>query len=180
MTNDTYLEKEIKILNIDVTMVTSTLEKLGATKVFDGKRIRTTFNSATNLLSNGIELRVTEEDEIKLSLDEKTSSGEISSIKLKISRAKEMEDLLAKLGIYPISKVESQRISYELDNVDFDIDQFPSIPPFMEIDLEHFRGDVKELLEKLNLKQNEIFIGSTIELFRKYNKDYVNLFAISY
>lgn len=163
-----YLEKEIKILNINVANIKRKLEEQGAKKVFDGKRIRTSFdNSEKNLINKGIEIRITEEGETKLSLDDKTASEGKISIKLKISRATEMEDFLARLDIKPVSRVESHRISYELDNIDFDIDIFPEIPPFLEIDLENFSGNVEELLKELNLENSEVFTSSTTEFFQE-------------
>jgi adenylate cyclase class IV len=130
------------------------------------------------LIRNGIEIRITEEGETKLSLDE-NKNGERTSIKLKISRTHEMEDFLAKLNIKPISKIYSYRISYEFDGIDFDIDQFPEIPAFVEIDLGDSTISIDSLLKHLSLENNEVFEGSTIKLYEKYNKDYLSLFSLS-
>jgi len=174
-----YADKEIKVLDVDVKNLCAKLENLGATKVFDGARVRTSYdNSEQTLISNEIEIRITEEGETKLSLDE-NNGGERTSIKLRISRAKEMEDLLAKLDIKPVSKVESYRISYELEDVDFDIDKFPEIPAFLEVDLKDSNKDKQKLLKKLSLENNEIFEGSTIKLYERYGKDYIKLFAVN-
>lgn len=90
-----------------------------------------------------------------------------------------MEEILKKLNIVSISKVESYRISYEWNDVDFDIDIFPDIPPFLEIDLENYHYEVSTLLEKLNLTNNEVYTGSTIDLYKKYGKDYLSAFKVS-
>jgi adenylate cyclase, class 2 len=174
-----YIENEVKILDVDINKVSAKLERLGAKKVFEGARSFITFdNREVSLLERDIELRITEEGTTKFSLDEKLPSGEKRSIKLKISRAQEMQDILARLDIVPVSKVKSHRISYELGKIDFDIDQFPRIPPFLEIDLEHYVGELSELLEKLGLSDKEVFRGSTIELYSKYGHSYTELFKL--
>jgi adenylate cyclase class IV len=54
--------------------------------------------------------------------------------------------------------VKSHRISYELGNIDFDIDKFPNIPAFLEIDIENLEISVEELLKKLDLDSNEVVV----------------------
>lgn len=72
-----YLEKEIKVLDINVEQVKKSLENLGAKRVFEGKRIRTSYDSTEkSLISNGLELRITKEGETKFSLDQSTTTGQ--------------------------------------------------------------------------------------------------------
>lgn len=174
-----YENKEIKVLDVNVSNLCSVLEEMGAIMVFEDERIRTSYDNAEEtLIKKGLELRITEEGTTKLSLDETNESGERTSIKLKISRSKEMEDILAKLNIKPVSRVKSNRISYELGSIDFDIDTFPNIPSFVEIDFAGEDVNVSEYMAKLGLAGYEVFVGSTIELYGKYGKDFVETFRI--
>ncbi len=63
------------------------------------------------------------------------------------------------MGLDPISKVSVTRISYELGKIDFDIDSFPAIPSFLEIDIEYIEEEgftVQSLLKKLGLENNRL------------------------
>ena len=154
-----YQEQEIKILNVDAVTLCHILENLGARKVFDGDRIFTTFDTLEKeYIKKDILIRLTEEEKLKLSVStdtSKSSMGEKKTIKLFVSRKKETVDFFASLGIFPITEVKSHRISYEWKTkkgiVDFDIDSFPQIPSFLEIDLENVSEPKEELLKTLNL-----------------------------
>ncbi|MCA9383797.1 CYTH domain-containing protein [Candidatus Dojkabacteria bacterium] len=164
-----YVEREYKVLEIDVDKVTQTLEKLGAKKVFAGERIRTTFDFIDSSISaKNDELRLTEEDKLKLSYESMTEDGEITSVKVYVSRKGETVDLLAKLGIHPVAQIKCYRISYELDGVDYDLDTFKGIPAFLEIGLEDSDKEINEVLELLGLSDKEIVQMSTRELEARY------------
>jgi len=78
----------------------------------------------------------------------------------------------------PVTRVQASRISYELGEIDFDLDCLPHIPPFMEIDAADSKADLKELLAKLDLRENEVIVATTPEIFAHYGKDYFAEFAI--
>lgn len=173
-----YIENEIKILDVNVQELTELLEKLGAQKVFDDNRIVTSFDDKQqNLQGQDVDIRITEEGSIKLSLDQKVN-GKTSSIKLKVSRVQEMTDFLSVLGVTPVSKATSHRISYEFEGIDFDIDQFEHIPPFLEIDMGESVKDLHQVIKQLGLGGKEQVSLSTQEVFKKYGKDYLTLYKL--
>lgn len=182
-----YLEQEVKILNINVEALILKLEQLGAHKVMEHDRIFTTFDAVDiqkSYLKQGILIRLTEEDQLKLSISKKnngSSLGEKETVKVFVSRKQEMIDFFGFMGIVPISVVKSHRISYEWETekgiVDFDIDSFPEIPPFLEIDVENLTMDLDVLLEKLDLSNHKIFDSGTEEVYRSYGIDYFEKFS---
>ena len=124
-----YIEEEIKVLDVDDGRLQKILEKLGAKKVFDGKRIFTTYDTRNKkYTSKGIIIRLTEEDKVKLSITTPLKKNKRETVKLFISRKKETVDFLERIGLFPVAEVASYRISYELGKVDIDIDKFPKIP----------------------------------------------------
>lgn len=174
-----YQEHEIKVLNVNIPELQKRLGSIGAKKVFDDDRVFITLDTKDGELKKDKKLlRLTEEGKIKLSISSINAGGKKETIKVFTSRTQETLDLLSKLGYFPISKVKSHRISYELDDIDFDIDQFPEIPAFMEIDLGSSETDISELLEKLGLVDNEQVIMGTEDIFTHYGKDYYELFKI--
>lgn len=173
-----YIENEIKVLEINVNEVIRNLEKMGAKKVFDGNRTIIHFDNKEKMLQkSGIDIRITEEDSIKLSVD-KIIDGRNSSIKLKISRSKEMIDFLETLNIIPVAKTIAHRTSYELNDIDFDIDEFKDIPPFLEIDSPNLNNIINDIIKKLDLSENKIIQLSTKAIYSQYGKNYftVNTF----
>jgi adenylate cyclase, class 2 len=99
-------------------------------------------------------------------------------VKLFVSRKEEAVEFLARLKLHPVTMVQARRISYELGAIDFDIDCFPGIPPFMEVDTADADVDLKELLNKLGLESNEVIIATTPEIFARYGKDYFVEFRV--
>jgi adenylate cyclase class IV len=175
-----YVEKEIKVLGVDVPTLVSALETLGAKKVFDDDRVFTYFDYEDYELRNsGEEVRLTEEEKIKLSYSQRLENGEKETIKLFVSRKQEAVDFLFRLGLNPVAEIHSHRISYEFGSTDFDIDVFPEIPSFLEIDL----GDspiktLEELIDALNLKEEEKLDISTHKIYEKFGIDIFERFKI--
>lgn len=178
-TMENYREHEIKILGVDVLDIQQKLETLGAKKISDGIRVITTFDTPERKFTHEKKIiRITEEDKIKLSVNFPSSQVQKNSIKVFTSRKKETQDFLGQLWIVPITEVHTKRISYEWGEVDFDIDIFPEIPAFLEIDIEHLPVSLDELLSKLGCDNKRQSFAGTEEIFAEYGKDYYTLFQI--
>lgn len=176
-----YKEKEIKVLNIDVQRTISHLEKIGAKEVFSGKRIISTFDfSDRRCLRNDILIRLTEEENVKLTAHINNSSVDDRQIvKIHINENSSIcKDFLSVVGLSEYTRLESYRTSYELGNVDFDLDQFPFIPPFLEIDVEFLDFPLDNLLDMLDLKNNRIVKCGTENIYQIYGIDYFSTFKL--
>jgi len=178
---DTYTEKEVKILDVDVENLVKKLDKLGAKKVFDADRIFTYFDYDDGKLRKlGEEVRLTEEEKLKLSFSRRLENREKETIKVFVSRKKEIVDFLLRLGLYPIAEIKSHRISYELGTIDFDIDIFPKIPPFLEIDLgDSPQMSLNDLIKYLDLESKEMADISTHEIYSRMEIDFFDRFKIN-
>jgi len=160
--NNEYKEHEIKVLDVDIEQLVKKLDKLGAKKVYDDERTIIALDTKDKMFLNKQDklIRVTDEGSIKVTMHVNQSKPEIKEgIKFKTSRLKETIDFFHQLGLDPISKVKAKRISYELGKIDFDIDKFPAIPAFLEIDIEFLKEEgyeLKQLLKELGLENNKI------------------------
>jgi adenylate cyclase class IV len=123
-------------------------------------------------------IKLTEEDKLKLEHTRKTSDGNSDTVKVFVSRKREVVEFLKRLQLQPITEVKASRISYELGSIDFDIDTFPGIPAFMEIDLGGADQSLEELLGSLGLEKHEVIVATTPEIFQRYGKDYFKEFAL--
>lgn len=172
-------EVEHKVLGVDPEAVAEAMKAIGAKKVYDDTRIITYFDHLGNSLREAGEgVKLTEESKLKLEHTRKAANGQSDTVKLFVSRKEEAVEFLKRLDLAPVTKVKARRISYELDEIDFDIDCFPGIPPFMEIDMADTKVELKELLNKLGLAEKEVIVATTPEIFAHYGKDYFAEFAL--
>ncbi|CAN5148188.1 hypothetical protein BH11PAT4_BH11PAT4_7200 [soil metagenome] len=168
------MEKEIKVLGINLEDVAKRLQKLGARKVFDGDRAITHFDTADGAYAKQNKyVKVTQEEFLKLTVTTEVEGG--SSIEYKTRVGEDIFAILEQLSLQPIAEVTARRISFELDEIDFDIDFFPGIPSFLEVDIEHVDEQV-QLLEKLGLQDCKQLVASTPGIFAHYGKDYFQEF----
>lgn len=173
-----YKEHEIKVLDVDVEALCAKLEFIGAKKVYDDVRTIIALDTEDRHYLNEKDklIRVTDEGSIKVTMHVNQSKPNIKSgIKFRTSRLKETMDFFHEMGLDPISKVEAPRISYELGKIDFDIDKFPAIPAFLEIDIENIEEEgytVEDLLKKLGLENNKVVVKGTEDIHELYGVDY--------
>ena len=175
-----YTERETKILWIDVELICHKLTEMWAKKVFDNIRTITSFDyidKGRSLIQEWKHLKITEEWKTKISFDEKSVNWDIISIKNKIWRKKEMKDILEMLWLVPIASAQARRISYEYGDTDIDIDIFPHIDPFVEIESENIEA-IQSMIWKLSLSDHTSVHISTPEVFKIYDLDYYQLFKI--
>lgn len=178
-TANEYLEIEWKVLGVNVPDLCTILERMGALKVFDEERIVTSFDdSKHNLIKSSKHLKVTEEEKVKISFSQPIGKNSKEEVKFKTERKKEVFDFLKRLGYLPIARSKSKRISYEWNGIDFDIDTFPQIDPFLEIDLGDSNKTLDNILKKLELLHLDTVQMSTPEIYEFYGKDYFKIFAI--
>lgn len=182
--NNEYKEHEIKVLDIDIQQLVKKLEEIGAKKVYDDERTIITLDTPERKFLNKHDklIRVTDEGSIKVSMHVNHSKPEIKeSIKFKSSRLKETMDFFNQLGLKSISKVKAKRISYELGKIDFDIDKFPAIPAFLEIDIEFLEKEgyeIEKLLKELGLEDSKVVVMGTEDIHNLYGKDYFNEYKV--
>jgi len=78
--------------------------------------------------------------------------------------------LLEQLGFSFRNYQEKERETYVLDGVEIDIDTWPMIPTYIEIENDS-ESKIKEIIEKLGLENNEIVSCNTEDVYKKYGID---------
>ena len=151
-----HTEYELRVLEIDAYEVIKTLEKIKAKKigVFNQKRYVYDFNPAVKgkwirLRSNGVENTLT----IKEIVNDKIDGTK--ELEIKVSSFDDTNRILNKLGYKHRSFQENNRTEYKLNNVKFDIDTWPMIPTYLEIEGEN-EAEIKNALNLLNLTNSKI------------------------
>lgn len=164
-------EFETKILEINVNEITFKLKSLGAKKIGEKsqKRLVYDFNPAR------------EKSWIRLRNDGETSTLTVKEIHNdEIEGTKELEVtvddfdttnlILEKLGYTPKGYQENKRISYELEGTQIEIDFWPQIPPYIEIEGDS-KEKVKAMVTKLGYKIEQTTSINTKEVYKKYGID---------
>lgn len=148
------IEYEVRILDISIEEIIARLEKLGAYKVgkFHQKRFVYDYNPVQKgrwirLRSNGKETTLTLKEIKSLRIDG------TSELEIVVSDFDETNRILNKLGYEPRTFQENFRIEYRLDTVAFDIDMWPGIPAYLEIEGQSEK-DVLDALEKLKFSSS--------------------------
>ena len=138
-------EIEVKFLNIDVPALEAKLTELGATRVFDRMYRRNVYDYPDlSLNAKNSWVRVRDEgDQITMgfkqrtgvtSSDTSTNDGGMDEVEFVISDYDKASLFLEKIGMTLKFYEENRRIRWIKDDVEFDIDYWPEIPPFVEIE----------------------------------------------
>lgn len=155
-----HTEIEERILEVNKEEVIKRLEELGAQKVGDWFQKRYVYdftpkreNEWIRLRSNGKETTLTYKNQ------ESQSINGTKELEVVVSGFEETNELLRIMGYIPRAYQENKRIRYYLDHMEIDIDTWPLIPTYVEIE----GGDEAEV------KRIEKLLGFTTEKISTLN-----------
>ncbi len=168
-------EIEVKILDIDEKDITNKLLKLGAKKISEELVVEKAFdfedgrifknNNLLRLRKIGDKTELTYKD----SREEDKDFAIREETQTEIKDFYEMEKIIKKLGLKCIIHREKKRSSFELNKVRFEIDKYPTIPAYLEI--EGTKEDIKKTLQLLNIEVNKISNLPSTEVLKNYKVD---------
>ena len=151
-----HTEIEERILEIDKDKIIKKLEYLGATKIGEWYYKRYTYDFTPKRESEWIRLR-TNGVETTLTY-KKVETREVDGTKefeIEVSNFDETNKMLEILGYEYKNYQESKRIRYYLNDVEIDIDTWPMIPTYMELEGPSVEK-VKELEDLLEVDKSKI------------------------
>ena len=161
-------EYEVKILEIDKNDFIKRLEQLGAKKeeYFFQRRNVYDFNPAIKgkwirLRTNGRESTLTIKNIISPLIDG------TKEIEIVVSDFDKCKYILNELGYHPKGYQENKRTRYYLDGVEIDIDTWPMIPTYVEIE-GNSEEKVMTLIRKLGYNEDEITTLDVDSIYKKY------------
>lgn len=164
------IEYEVTVLEIERQELEKKLVKLGAIKLGDYLQRRYTYdlinkddNKWLRLRTNGKKTTLT----IK-SVFDKNSIGGTHELEIEVDNFDKTYELLKGLSYNHRNYQENRRTSYRLGDVQFDIDEWPLIPCYVEIEGKNEK-DVKDMLEKLDINMDKV---TTYDVTSIYNEIY--------
>ncbi len=168
-------ELEVKFLNIDVKSVRQKLDELGATFIFSTLFRITIFHGLSG--EDREYIRVRDEGQKRTLTHKRTYQGSIAATEHEISINSSYEDTLALLDAIGLTwkrAEEKHRIHYELEGVSIDIDTWPNVPPYIEIEAGSEQL-VQSSAERLGFHFEQAFLGDAHDVFRHYDIEPANV-----
>jgi adenylate cyclase class 2 len=151
-----HIELEERVLEIDTKKIIKKLEKLGAIKVGEWHQKRYVYDfhpvrksEWIRLRTNGIETTLTYKNVMKDTIDG------TKELEIVVDSFEETNEMLNILGYHHRSFQENKRIRYILNNVEIDIDTWPMIPTYMELEGNSIE-EIKQIEELLGVDKTKI------------------------
>lgn len=166
-----HIEYEVRVLEIDVEKLIKKLEKLGAKKVGDWNQRRYAYDLDKSSKNRWIRLR-TNGEETTLTYKEildKTIDG-TNEIEFEVKDFEVVNEFLQKIGFTNGRYQENHRIRYILNNVELDIDTWPMIPTYLEIEGKNEK-EVYDMIKLLDLENEKIVTDDVSEVYKSYGND---------
>lgn len=168
-------ECEIKILGIDVEELIKKLEFFGAKKTFDGMyKVHYFDYPDARIRGKGELLRIREiiggQSEVVFKANKRIENGMkvYDEYEFEIGDFEAIFQVFKNMGLKETLYYEKKRKLYELPGAKIEIDTYPKVSPYCEIETPD-KGLFDELIRKLELQGFEISTETVSELFlRKY------------
>ena len=169
-------EIEVKFLNINPEEIQKKLEKIGAKKVGEYFYRRRVFDYPDfRLDKQGAWIRVRDEgDKITLNLkrrlgvkthDGTTSDEGMEEIEIIVSDFEKTAAFLLAVGFIEKFYQETKRIRWMKGDIEFDIDTWPQLNPYLEIEAPSW-GKIDEAIKMLGLNIKDKKIFSTNQIYK--------------
>lgn len=169
-------EKEAKFLDIDANKIEKKLIDIGAEKMFEKVYKRIVFDYPDlRMDKKGAWVRLRDEGEkitltYKQRVGMKSRNGEendksMKEIEVEVEDFNKTAIILRKIGLADKFYMENKRVRYVLDDIEFDIDFWPKLKPYLEIEAPTW-AKVNKGMRLLGLDPKDKKIFSTAQVYR--------------
>ena len=170
-----HTEYEVRILEIDVDNIKKKLEEVGATFEWDRVQKRYVYDFIPKvdskwirLRTNGIKTTLTIKDLVTSKIDG------TRELEIEVDDFLNTNKILEELGYTPRNYQENRRIQYKLDGVEIDIDSWPIIPTYLEIEGSS-EEEVYKIVEKLGYKLEDTTTRDVEGIYNDYGYDVLEI-----
>jgi adenylate cyclase class 2 len=160
-------EYEIRVLEIDVDKMIKKLDSLGATKVGEWEQKRYVYDFIPKRENQWIRLRTNgKESTLTYKNVEKDTIDGTKELEIVVDDFKKTNEMLEILGYKSKGYQENNRIRYMLNGVEIDIDSWPKIPTYMEIEGKD-EEEVNATLELLDIDKEKVTALNCEDIYKK-------------
>jgi adenylate cyclase class 2 len=163
------IEHEAKVLDVDLIETAALILAKGGEQVGETKLMRRyVYDITPGDLSKWIRLRDTG-DETTLCVKEITSDAidGTHEVETTVGDFAATNDLLALMGFTPKSYQENRRTSFILDGARLELDEWPLIPPYLEIEADT-QDDVLRVAGLLGYDESQLTGENTMKVYGRY------------
>ncbi len=167
-------EIEVKILEIDEEEVMKKLKGLGAQKVFEGEVSSVYFDfQGKRLEKKGKILRLRKKNNKVILTFKNLISQDKAKImdeyELTVEDFETMKKMFEEMGLFPLYEFNKHRTTYKLGKTHFEIDKYPEIPAFLEIEAPDL-DTINQFTSEFGFSREEVKSYSIKDVLEYYNK----------
>ena len=170
-----HTEYEVRILEIDVPSIKKKLEEVGATLEWDRLQRRYVYDFIPKLdgkwirlRTNGIKNTLTIKDVVTSKIDGTKELG------IEVDDFDNTNKILEELGYEHKAYQENRRIQYKLNGVEIDIDSWPMIPTYLEIEGSS-EEEVYKTVELLGFDKSDTTSRDVEGIYNDYGHDVMEI-----
>ncbi|MQY28302.1 class IV adenylate cyclase [Nocardia aurantia] len=165
------IEHEAKILGIDPDTIERRILELGGNNHGERFMRRYVYDITPSDESRWIRLR-DNGNSVTLAVKEITSDAidGTHEVEVTVDDFAATNSLLGILGFTPKSYQETKRVSFTLDNAQLELDSWPRIPPYLEIEAPT-KTDVIRIAELLGYSESDLTGENTIKIYARHGID---------
>ena len=166
------IEYEIRVLDVNVDAMVKRIDSLGGVKVGDWFQKRYVYDTNPKHPSKWYRLRTNgEETTLTYKNIEKNSIDGTKELEIVVSDFEKTNEMMELLGYTHKGYQENKRIRYILDGVEIDIDSWPMIPTYMEIEGKNVE-EVEKVLGLLEVPSDKVTALNCEDIYKEvYNID---------
>lgn len=175
-----HTEYEVRILEVDVEKVKDRLEKLKAKMKWDQIQKRYVYDFIPKLDGKWIRLR-TNGDKTTLTIKNIVTSkiDGTQELEVVVDNFERTNLILKELGYVPKGYQENRRIQYELNGMEVDIDSWPMIPTYLEIEGPSEEA-VYNTVEALGFTKDDCTTRDVEGIYLDYGYDLENIYELKF
>lgn len=165
------IEFEAKMLDVEPDELADRILRLGGRRVGDRLMRRYVYDIRPGDESRWIRLR-DDGTAVTLTVKEIAHDGIDGTMETEVvvSDFEVTNDLLGRIGFVAKSYQENRRASFELDGAQLEIDWWPLIPPYLEIEGQS-REHVVRVGHALGISEDELTGENTVKVYARYGID---------
>ena len=161
------IEYEIRVLEIDTLKIAKRIEELGAIKNGEFEQKRYVYNLRPaeegkwiRLRTNGKTTTLTYKDIVSDTIDG------TKEVEIEVDDFENTHEFLQRIGFESKGYQENKRVQYVLNGVELDIDTWPRIPTYMEIEGES-EDKVMEMMKILDVDEKKVTALNCQDIYMK-------------
>jgi len=159
-------EYETRVLNIDVENIKKTLEKLGAEFIGRFEQKRHVFHTANPTRGKWVRLRTNgKTTTLCYKFFESQTCGGVKEIEFEVPDFDLAYEFLSTIELPYVFYQENIRTQYRLDGVEIDIDEWPLVPAWLEVEGKNEK-QVYDTLAKLGFSKGDTTCKTAKMIYR--------------